>query len=236
MVLLNDVKNSNKTTIIIHGVSSKYQTQMEKLVKKGLKNGLNALDSGVLPGYGLMYLFMADKIREEATLLGKKESIPMEGIADVMDSMYKTLAANAGNNQLDTYLLAKKSIADKKIDAQNTIPAGLFLSEIQRMKESGLGVLRIDEVLSAKPLTKTGSFGGGSSGVTIYTSDGCPWCARTKEYLKSKGVSYREVNVSRDPPGVQEMMNVSGQTGTPVTVIKGEAVVGFDEARLSALI
>ena len=61
MVLLNDVKNSNKTTIIIHGVSSKYQTQMEKLVKKGLKNGLNALDSGVLPGYGLMYLFMADK-------------------------------------------------------------------------------------------------------------------------------------------------------------------------------
>ena len=237
MVLLNDVKNSNKTTIIIHGVSSKYQTQMEMLVKKGLKNGLNALESGVLPGYGLMYLFTADKIREKATLLGNKESIAMEGIADVMDSMYRTLATNAGGNQLDTYLLAKKSIADKTIDVQNTIPAGLFFSELQRMKESGLGMLRTDEVLSAKPLTKAGIFGGGgNSGVTIYTSDGCPWCARTKEYLKSKGVSFREVNVSRDPSGVQEMMSVSGQTGTPVTVIKGEAVVGFDEARLGALI
>ena len=32
------------------------------------------------------------------------------------------------------------------------------------------------------------------------------------------------------------MINVSGQTGTPVTVIKGEVVVGFDEARLNQLI
>jgi len=149
---------------------------------------------------------------------------------------YKTLAANAGGNQLDTYLLAKKSIADKTIDVKNAIPAGLFLSELQRTKESGIGMLRIDEVLSAKPLTKARSFGGGSSRVTVYTSDGCPWCARTKEYLKSKGVSFREVNVSRDPSGIQDMMSVSGQTGTPVTVVNGEAVVGFDEARLGALI
>jgi len=41
-------------------------------------------------------------------------------------------------------------------------------------------MLRTDEVLSAKSLYKKESFGG-SLGVTIYTSDGCPWCARTKE-------------------------------------------------------
>jgi glutaredoxin-like YruB-family protein len=235
MVLLNDVKNSNKATIIIHGISSKYQTQMEKLVKKGVKNGLNALESGVLPGYGIMYLLMADKIREAATLTGKKESIAMEGIAEAMDDIYKTLAANAGNDQLDSYLLAKKSIADKTINMKKTIPADLFLSELQRAKESSIGMLRTDEVLSAKPLYRAESFGGGISGVTIYTSDGCPWCARTKEYLRSRGISFREVNVSRDPSGIQEMMSVSGQTGTPVTVIKGESVVGFDEARLDAL-
>jgi len=235
MVLLNDVKNSNKTTIILHGISNKYQSQMEKLVKKGIKNGLNALKSGILPGYGIMYLLIANKIREEATLLGTKESTVMEGIADVMDSMYKTLAANAGNNQLDAYLSAKKSIADKTINVKSIIPTGIFISELQRMRESGIGMLRTDEVLSAKPLYKKESFGGGS-GITIYTSEGCPWCARTKEYLRSKGVSFREVNVSRDPSKIQEMINVSGQTGTPVTVIKGEAVVGFDEARLNALL
>lgn len=236
MVLLSDVKNSNKTTIIIHGISDKYQAQMEKLVKKGLKNGLNALESGVLPGYGLMYLFMANKIREAAVLTSTKESIAMEGTADVMDDIYKTLAANAGNNRLDAYLSTKKLIADNATDIKNTMPANLFLSELYRAKESSINMLRIDEVLSAKPLYKTESFGGVSSGVTIYTSDGCPWCARTKEYLRSKGVSFTEVNVSRDPAGIQKMIEASGQTGTPVTVIKGEAVVGFDEARLSALI
>ena len=236
MVLLSDVKNSNKTTIIIHGVQSKYQTHMEKLVKKGVKNGLNALESGVIPGYGVMYLFIANKIREAAILAGNKESIAMEGIADVMDDIYKTLIRNAGDNQTDVYLLTKKSIADGTISIKNNIPANLFISELQRTKESIISMLRTDEVLSAKPLYKTESFGGGSSGVTIFTSDGCPWCARTKEYLRSRGVSFKEINVSRDPSGIQKMINVSGQTGTPVTVIKGEVVVGFDEARLNQLI
>mgnify|MGYP003681957836 CR=1 FL=1 len=32
------------------------------------------------------------------------------------------------------------------------------------------------------------------------------------------------------------MIRDSGQTGTPVTVIKGQAVVGFDKARLDSLL
>lgn len=233
MVVLNDVKNPSKTSVIVHGVGN--QTQMKQSTKKGIKNALDALDSGVLPGHGWMYMLLAERIRDAAISSGGKEGLAMDGVAEAMENMYKTLVRNAGHNPIDAYVSAKKLMSDGN-DVEKVLPAGMFLSMLQRSMESVISMLRTDEVLSVKPLYKTEGFGGSSSGVTVYTSDGCPWCARTKEYLKSRGVSFREVNVSRDPSGIQEMMSVSGQTGTPVTVIKGEAVVGFDEARLGALI
>ncbi len=235
MVVLNNVKNSNKTTIIIHEIPSKYQSHMERLIKKGIKNGLNAIETGVIPGYGLIYLLIAKKLREEALSTGRKESLAIDKVADVMESMYTTLAENAGENPLDKIISTKKMLTDENIDLKNILPAGIFLSELKRTKETITSILRMDEVLSAKQLFKTESYGL-SSGVTIYTSEGCPWCARTKEYLRSRGISFREINVSRNPAAINDMIRVSGQTGTPVTVIKGQAVVGFDVERLNALL
>lgn len=50
------------------------------------------------------------------------------------------------------------------------------------------------------------------------------------------GVKYTEYDVSRDRAAAQEMVKVSGQMGVPVTVIDGQPVVGFDRARLQALV
>ena len=235
MVVLNNIKNSNKTTIIIHEVSSKYQPQMERLIKKGVKNGLNAIETGVIPGYGLIYLLIAKKMREAALSTGRKESLAITKAADVMESIYTTLAENNGENPLDKIISTKKMLSDENIDIKNILPAGIFLSELKRTKETVTSILRMDEVLSAKQLFKTESYGV-NSGVTIYTSEGCPWCARTKEYLRSRGISFREVNVSRNPSAINDMIRVSGQTGTPVTVIRGQPVVGFDVERLNALL
>jgi len=235
MVLLNDVKNANKTTIIVHGVGSSHQSEMEQHIKKAVKNALNALESGVVPGDGIMYMILARKIREAAISANGKEAIAMEGVADVMESMYRTLAENSGNDAIDAVILAKKLMAERKLEMNMAMPAGQFLSIIKRSEESAISILRTDEVISAKPLAEDG-FSTGSSKVVIYTSEGCPWCARTKQYLKSKGISFKEINVSRNPSAVQDMIRVSGQTGTPVTVIKGQAVVGFDTARLDALL
>ena len=235
MVLLNDVKNANKTTIIVHGVGSNQQNEMEQQIRKAVKNALNALESGAVPGYGTIYMMIANKIREAAISAKGKEAIAMEGVADVMESIYRTLAENSGNDAIDAVIMAKKLMAEGKLDAKPVIPAEQFLSIIKRSGESAISMLRTDEVLSAKPLGEDG-FSTGSSKVVIYTSEGCPWCARTKQYLKSKGVSFKEINVSKNPAAVQDMIRVSGQTGTPVTVIKGQAVVGFDTARLDALL
>ncbi|MDY6986282.1 MAG: glutaredoxin domain-containing protein [Candidatus Thermoplasmatota archaeon] len=95
--------------------------------------------------------------------------------------------------------------------------------------------MRIDEALSAKPLSR-GAYGGGSGDVIVYTSTGCPYCAAAKSYLRSKGINFVEKNAALDPSAAQEMVAKSGQQGTPVIDIRGNIVVGFDRERIDSLI
>lgn len=53
-----------------------------------------------------------------------------------------------------------------------------------------------------------------------------------KEFLSQKGLSFREYDVSVDRNAAQELVTRTGQTGVPVTVINGQTIVGFDQARL----
>ena len=65
--------------------------------------------------------------------------------------------------------------------------------------------------------------------VKVYSTDSCPWCVKAKQYLKSKGVEYKEINVAEDMEGREEMVNLSGQMGVPVVNINGTIIVGFDK-------
>ena len=49
-------------------------------------------------------------------------------------------------------------------------------------------------------------------------------------------MKYAEYDVSQDREAAQEMVSLTGQMGVPVTVIDGQAVIGFDRARLQALL
>ena len=57
-----------------------------------------------------------------------------------------------------------------------------------------------------------------------------------KEFLSSKGIPFEEHDVSTNPQAAQEVMRLTGQNGVPVTVIDGQAVVGFDRPRLEWLL
>ncbi len=64
--------------------------------------------------------------------------------------------------------------------------------------------------------------------VKIYTTPTCPWCKKTKEFLKQQKVKYTEIDVSLDQKAAQEMMKKSGQMGVPVLDVNGKIIVGFD--------
>ncbi|MCK9216432.1 MAG: glutathione S-transferase N-terminal domain-containing protein [Firmicutes bacterium] len=72
--------------------------------------------------------------------------------------------------------------------------------------------------------------------ITVYSTSTCPWCTKAKDYLKSKGVDYKEVNVGIDREGAIEMVKKSGQQGVPVIDIDGTIIIGFDQRRIDSLI
>jgi glutaredoxin 3 len=75
----------------------------------------------------------------------------------------------------------------------------------------------------------------GTDTVTVYTTSTCPWCVRAKEYLKQKGVPFRERNIEFDRAAAQEVAQRSGQRGVPVIIAGDDVIVGFDRPRLDAL-
>ncbi|WP_232696031.1 glutaredoxin family protein [Brevibacillus daliensis] len=72
--------------------------------------------------------------------------------------------------------------------------------------------------------------------ITVYTTDTCPYCVHMKNFLDSKGLPYKEVNVQRDQEAAQKLVETTGQMGVPQTNINGNWVLGFDpETALSYL-
>ena len=68
--------------------------------------------------------------------------------------------------------------------------------------------------------------------VKVYTTSTCPWCVKTKEFLKTSKVKYQEVNVGEDEKARNEMFEKSGQFGVPVVDVNGTIIVGYDKEAL----
>ena len=72
--------------------------------------------------------------------------------------------------------------------------------------------------------------------VKIYSTPTSPYCAQVKQFLQENSVEFEDVDVSANQEAAQEMMQKSGQTGTPVLDINGEIVTGFDKDKISQLL
>jgi glutaredoxin-like YruB-family protein len=72
--------------------------------------------------------------------------------------------------------------------------------------------------------------------VTVYSTQECPWCKKTKEFLKANKVKFTNKDVGADQKAAQEMIKKSGQQGVPVTEVGKEIVIGFDEDKLKQLL
>ena len=56
-----------------------------------------------------------------------------------------------------------------------------------------------------------------------------------EEFLTQHEIAFQARNVAEDPAAMDELMRL-GVATTPVTVIDGEIVIGFDQKRLLALL
>ena len=68
--------------------------------------------------------------------------------------------------------------------------------------------------------------------VEVYTTSYCPYCIRAKSLLKTKGVSFEEIDVTDDPQARERMVQLSwGRRTVPEIFINGRIVGGYDELR-----
>jgi glutaredoxin 3 len=66
--------------------------------------------------------------------------------------------------------------------------------------------------------------------VEIYTKFMCPYCARAKQLLQSKGVDYEEIEISMDRDRREEMIQrADGRTTVPQIFVDGRHVGGSDD-------
>jgi glutaredoxin 3 len=61
----------------------------------------------------------------------------------------------------------------------------------------------------------------------LYIKPGCPWCVEVVEFLRDKGIGYREKNVAADGAARAEMQQKSGQTKAPTLDWNGTILADF---------
>lgn len=70
--------------------------------------------------------------------------------------------------------------------------------------------------------------------ITIYTSPTCVYCHMAMNYLKSKNIPYKAVDVSQDAKGAEFVQNTLGYIATPVITIGDKSILGFDKPAIDA--
>lgn len=72
--------------------------------------------------------------------------------------------------------------------------------------------------------------------IVIFGTPTCAWCRKVKDYIKSRGYSFKYVDVSTDQAALRDMVRKTGQQGVPQLWINGVAVVGFDQNKIDSLL
>jgi glutaredoxin 3 len=72
--------------------------------------------------------------------------------------------------------------------------------------------------------------------IKVYSTPTCPWCIKTKDFLRRNNVKFEDIDVSRDARAAHEMVKKSGQMGVPVVDAGGKIIIGFDEDKLKRTI
>jgi glutaredoxin-like YruB-family protein len=88
----------------------------------------------------------------------------------------------------------------------------------------------------AAPSRHKGGEGTISHRVVVYSGPGCPACGTAKSYLRRRGVSFREIDISHDQHAAERLVRRSGQMAVPQIDIDGHLVVGFDQVKIDRIL
>ena len=65
--------------------------------------------------------------------------------------------------------------------------------------------------------------------IILYTTAICPYCVAAKNFLKSKGLGWKEVRIDTDPAEREAMVAKTRRTSVPQIFIGDTHVGGYDD-------
>lgn len=67
------------------------------------------------------------------------------------------------------------------------------------------------------------------SRMILYTTEPCGYCRNAKTLLDEREIAYEEINLSKDPAGRAELVELTGLMTFPQIVVDGRPLGGFRE-------
>lgn len=164
-------ENPHVLTILIRGGTDHLMDEVERAIKDALGDVFSIMkDSKVLAGGGAIEVEVAKELRNYSQSLSGREQLAIEEFANSLEFIPRTLAENAGLDSIDT-ITELKSIHDtgnshfglnlftgKIEDTANKgiiEPLKIKTQAIGAATEAAIMILRIDDVIAAKPKKRT---------------------------------------------------------------------------------
>lgn len=72
--------------------------------------------------------------------------------------------------------------------------------------------------------------------ITVFTTKTCAYCQMVKKFLDMKGKEYKVVNLEENPEIRQSLLEKTGEMRVPITQVGEEYIVGWNPAKLGALL
>jgi len=166
MTFVVECENPKSVSIILRGGTEHVVDELDRAMEDALRVvGVALEDTLLMPGGGAPEIELALRLREYAATVGGREQLAIEAFAEALEIIPKTLAENAGFDQIDT-LVALRSSHEKGVkaaglDMESGTPTDMQdkgVIEPMRVKtqainsaaESAVMILRIDDVIASK--------------------------------------------------------------------------------------
>lgn len=180
MTFVEECDNPKSVSIILRGGTEHVVDELDRAMEDALRVvGVAVEDKLLVPGGGAPEVELALRLRAYASTVGGREQLAIESFADAMEIIPKTLAENAGLDQIDS-LVALRSKHEQgmkgaglDMDTGKAVdmlklgvvePLRVKTQAINSAAEAAVMILRIDDVIASKS-GGPGGMPGGAGGM-----------------------------------------------------------------------
>jgi archaeal chaperonin len=164
VVVIEKCQNPRAVTILLHGGTEHVVDELERAIHDAIRVvGIVVEDGKYVVGGGAPEIALARSLREYATTIGGREQLAVEAFANALEVIPRTIAENAGLDQIDALVALRAAheagcvtagIDVRTGEAVDMETAGVVeplrvkTQAISSATEAAVMILRIDDVIA----------------------------------------------------------------------------------------